>query len=188
MISAAEVRSARFTPTKFREGYEPEQVDALMARVAAGLDAAATGEAPGVTAEDVLNARFKATKFTEGYDQDQVDDFLDRVVASLRAGEGAGAAAGPAGQPAEPIDAARLRSELASLQPRRMRAGYDPDAVAAIVNAAAGSLDLHARGLRPSPGADEVAGAQLPTTWWTPGFDRHAVDALLARVVTTLRG
>ncbi|WP_250448189.1 DivIVA domain-containing protein, partial [Actinotalea sp. C106] len=136
MISAAEVRSARFTPTKFREGYEPAQVDAFMARVAAGLDVAATGEAPGVTAEDVLNARFKATKFTDGYDQSQVDEFLDRVVVALRGGGGAGD--GPAGQPAEPINAARLRTELASLQPRRMRAGYDPEAVATMVNEVGG--------------------------------------------------
>ncbi|GIG36458.1 hypothetical protein Cpa01nite_18390 [Cellulomonas pakistanensis] len=66
--------------TKFREGYDVHQVDALAVRIAAALDGADEAFRP----EDVLDARFAPTKFREGYDQSAVDDLLDEVVVALR--------------------------------------------------------------------------------------------------------
>ena len=85
-LTAHDIRSARFAATKFREGYDITEVDALLERIAATFEHPAGGRVGSLTADDVLNARFQATKFREGYDQDEVDDFLDTVVLALRAG------------------------------------------------------------------------------------------------------
>ena len=77
-------RAAALRRTKYREGYDCAQVDELMERAAAALDARAAGSGGLVAADDVLAAKFHATKFREGYDQDEVDDLLDLVVAALR--------------------------------------------------------------------------------------------------------
>lgn len=68
--------------TSFREGYDTDAVDDLVARCVETLDGTA---AEPVSDRDVLSARFPATKFREGYDQDRVDDLLDEVVRALRA-------------------------------------------------------------------------------------------------------
>jgi DivIVA domain-containing protein len=78
--AALRERASAVPRTKFREGYDIDQVDAFVERAAAALDGTGAAVAPA----DVLNARFKATKFAEGYDQDAVDDLLDQVVLSLR--------------------------------------------------------------------------------------------------------
>ena len=83
-LPAAELRAVRLTTTKFREGYDQEQVDAFIARAATALDEHRRGIVPSLTADDVENAKFAATKFREGYDQDETDDLLDRVIRTLR--------------------------------------------------------------------------------------------------------
>jgi DivIVA domain-containing protein len=90
-VTAAEVRAARFQATKFREGYDQDEIDAFMTRAAEALEAKASGRpwTHLLTRDGVLNAKFQATKFREGYDQDQVDDLLDRVVVSLTPDRGA---------------------------------------------------------------------------------------------------
>lgn len=88
---ARDVTEKRFTPTRFRDGYAMDDVDAFLERVHATLTAYEGGTAFGVlSATDVVNARFHPTKFREGYSQDEVDDFLDEVVAELRCRESAG--------------------------------------------------------------------------------------------------
>jgi DivIVA domain-containing protein len=84
-VTAAEVRAARFQATKFREGYDQDEIDAFLVRAADALEARAYGRpwTHLLTKDGVLSAKFQATKFREGYDQDQVDDFLDRVAVSL---------------------------------------------------------------------------------------------------------
>jgi DivIVA domain-containing protein len=86
-MTAAAVEAAVFTQTRFREGYDLEEVDAFLARCAASIRWAEGGSRPSdpVTADDVVAARFRPTKFRAGYDQDQVDDLLDRIVVTLRA-------------------------------------------------------------------------------------------------------
>ncbi|MBN9327842.1 MAG: hypothetical protein BGO38_00385 [Cellulomonas sp. 73-145] len=83
-ISAAELRSTAVPRTRWREGYQTDQVDAAVERCVRAIDARAHGQRPELTADDVLALRFASTKFREGYDQDAVDDLLDRVVAALR--------------------------------------------------------------------------------------------------------
>ena len=85
-LTGADVRAKRFATTRFREGYEPGDVDAILERAAAALDDVAAHRATHLTltAEQLQNAKFRATKFREGYDQDVVDDFLDTVVKALR--------------------------------------------------------------------------------------------------------
>ncbi len=88
---ARDVTEKRFTPTRFREGYAMDDVDAFLERIHATLTAYEQGTAVEVLADvDVVNARFQPTKFREGYSQDEVDDFLDEVVVELRRHESAG--------------------------------------------------------------------------------------------------
>jgi DivIVA domain-containing protein len=79
MLTSAEIRSTTFSRTRWREGYDPAQVDEFLGRAAAALNARS-----GLTAVEVINARFQPTNFREGYDQSEVDDLLDRLVEALR--------------------------------------------------------------------------------------------------------
>jgi DivIVA domain-containing protein len=85
-MRAEDVQAKRFSPVRFREGYDTDDVDAFLTRVQAAMTADDEGRAGAtdVRPEDVVNARFTPTKFREGYHQDEVDDFLDEIVADLR--------------------------------------------------------------------------------------------------------
>ncbi len=84
-LTADDVKRVRFGATKFREGYDQDEVDDFLDRVESflrqGPHHAPTGRP--LTESDVINQRFTASKFREGYDQDDVDDFMDHVVAEL---------------------------------------------------------------------------------------------------------
>lgn len=102
LLTADEVVSQRFMPTKFREGYAQDQVDELLERIVLELRrlqeenerlqlrmANPRSEPVSVTdpilsPEQVVLHKFKPTKLREGYAQDEVDDFLDKVVLDLR--------------------------------------------------------------------------------------------------------
>ncbi|MBO3085123.1 DivIVA domain-containing protein [Cellulomonas sp. zg-ZUI188] len=81
MLSATDVVNQKFKPTKFREGYDQDEVDDFLDRVTRTLGALETGQLTddAVTADELATVRFQPTKFREGYDQNQVDDFLARV-------------------------------------------------------------------------------------------------------------
>ncbi|MBF4613103.1 DivIVA domain-containing protein [Curtobacterium sp. VKM Ac-1376] len=82
---AREVSDARFRPTRWREGYDQNEVDAFLDRIRATLAGYEHGHpVDPLTPDDVAAVRFQPTKFREGYAQDQVDDFLDEVVVALR--------------------------------------------------------------------------------------------------------
>lgn len=89
MLTAADVRSARFTATKFRSGYEIVEVDEFLARSALTLEHLEQGltvEADGtplLTPADLLAVRFSPTHLTEGYFVDEVDDLLDGIIDAL---------------------------------------------------------------------------------------------------------
>ncbi|MCU1468912.1 MAG: hypothetical protein JWQ39_61 [Glaciihabitans sp.] len=84
MVQAADIDSVRFAPTKWRDGYDQDEVDEFLDRVRAALaDWEAGRTAPMLTSHDVVNRRFQRTKFRSGYEQDEVDEFLDQAVATL---------------------------------------------------------------------------------------------------------
>lgn len=106
MLTAADVRSARFTATKFRSGYEIAEVDALLARAARTLEHLEQGltvesdGTPLLTPDDLLHARFSPTELTEGYFVDEVDDLLDGIIDSLNTYIGRASRGEPLVQPA----------------------------------------------------------------------------------------
>ena len=84
-MSAQDVAQKRFSTTRWREGYDQDEVDAFLDRAQATLAALEQGRAgSGLTPEDVVSMRFRPTRFRPGYAQDEVDDFLDEVVVALR--------------------------------------------------------------------------------------------------------
>ncbi|GAA4844805.1 hypothetical protein GCM10023221_23930 [Luteimicrobium xylanilyticum] len=88
MITAEDVRSRKFSTTKFREGYDIEEVDGYLDEVGqtlTSLEAGAAATTPGLLGpEDVLAKVFDTVKFREGYAIDEVDDLLDVVVQTLQ--------------------------------------------------------------------------------------------------------
>lgn len=67
-----ELQRPSFTTGRFREGYDPQDVDAFVDRVFAALDG---GEA--LTSADIRGISFTPVRFREGYDVAEVDAFLD---------------------------------------------------------------------------------------------------------------
>ncbi len=185
-----DVRAARFASTRFREGYEPAEVDALLDRVAVSLDELAAGRVGPHTlgADDVLNARFAATKFRDGYDQDQVDDFLDTVILALRehhtrlrvARRAAGAA------PPDESGGGWIRTAQRGLTPVRLAPGLSTTDVEDLLERAATELDRRERGSTPRMTGRDLRGATLTATWWRPGYARPLVDPLLDEIAAAL--
>lgn len=90
MITADAVLNTRFSATRFRKGYDMEQVDIFLDRVVATLSAHEGLPNPhgihgsgGLRPQDVREQRFPSTTFREGYDVAEVDAFLDRIVVTL---------------------------------------------------------------------------------------------------------
>ncbi|MGC5168929.1 DivIVA domain-containing protein [Luteimicrobium sp. DT211] len=88
MITAEDVRSRKFSTTKFREGYDIEEVDGYLDEIGqtlTSLEGGAAPTSPGLLGpEDVLAKVFDTVKFREGYAIDEVDDLLDVVVHGLQ--------------------------------------------------------------------------------------------------------
>ncbi|GMA23464.1 cell division protein DivIVA [Luteimicrobium album] len=88
MITAEDIRSRRFSTTKFREGYDIEEVDGYLDEIGQTLASLEGGTAPTthgiISPEDVLAKVFDTVKFREGYAIDEVDDLLDVVVQTLQ--------------------------------------------------------------------------------------------------------
>ena len=172
-VTAAEVREVVFTTVRFAEGYDPEEVDALLDEVVETLE---SRDEPRLTADDVVNRRFRATKFRAGYHQDEVDVFLDRVVETLRR------RTGEAGR--EP-----LRDDGSAPQAAQVPAwGTDPTAPPAW---GPRHLETPAWGT-PDSAAELVARAVEAarfrmTTRLRQGYDVTEVDGFLDQVVASLR-
>ena len=86
-LTSQDVRARRFAVTRWRRGYERADVDALLARAAAALDALEAGRTPSppLTGEEVRSTTFGTAGLREGYDEGEVDDFLDTLAADLDA-------------------------------------------------------------------------------------------------------
>lgn len=101
-LTAEDVVLQRFMPTKFREGYDQDQVDdfldrtvqelrrlqeeneRLQLRISNRLAGSVSLTDPILTPEQVVSQKFNPTKFREGYAQNEVDDFLLKIVTGLR--------------------------------------------------------------------------------------------------------
>lgn len=121
-LSAEDVTNQKFKATRFREGYDQDEVDEFLEEVTGTLrtweslsDALASGKSVDVrtawsqgqvTSAMVTGSRFRATRRHEGYSQPEVDTFLDDLAetlytwekwaASNLSGDGGGAQAGAA--------------------------------------------------------------------------------------------
>jgi DivIVA domain-containing protein len=108
MLTAQQVLDTTFTATKFRAGYDVEQVDIYLDDVSATLKAYEAGGRPGtglLTSVEARDARFAATKWREGYDVTEVDDLMDSIVSTLQSYE-AGPVPAPLQGAPHPTDAA----------------------------------------------------------------------------------
>lgn len=134
MLTAADVRAARFTATKFRSGYEMVEVDALLARAARTLDHLEQGltvesdGTPLLTPDDLLHARFSPTELTEGYFVDEVDDLLDEIIATLNTYIGRASRGEPLVQPAVAADdgAPAIPADADADAPADVEGGAEP--------------------------------------------------------------
>jgi DivIVA domain-containing protein len=101
MLTSADVLNQKFAATKFREGYDQDEVDDFLDRVVETLkeQEGAGRAAKSLTAWDIGQVRFQTTKWREGYDQQEVDAFLDRVRERLTAD----AAPAPEDRPSTPV-------------------------------------------------------------------------------------
>ena len=83
-VTAADALQVPFRTRRLRAGYDQDQVDDFLDRVAESLTAVRAGTTPAMTITAVFDARFAVTRFQPGYDQDDVDDFLDRVADTFK--------------------------------------------------------------------------------------------------------
>ena len=85
-LDVEQVRLVRFRATKFRSGYDQDEVDALLDRVERTL-ADVHGRLSSrerITARQLADVRLEITRWREGYDRAVVDAFLQRAVDRLR--------------------------------------------------------------------------------------------------------
>jgi len=104
-VTADDVLTVQFTHIK-RGGYDTQEVDAFLDRIAVTLDAEGDqGMARGMRADDVRTAQFGHAK-RGGYDTGEVDNFLDRIV-EVFTGSGA-AVAEPEPEPEPVVEPSKL--------------------------------------------------------------------------------
>jgi len=188
MVTSAAVIDARFTVTKFREGYEQPAVTALLARAGAALAACEAGAAAGLSADEVAALRLPTTKFDNGYDQDEVDELLERVVSALREYEAA-----PVAEPVEAPPADLLHSSSlagATFTATRFRSGYSIAGVDGFLAAARELIGAYERSGRPTDPAPfasaDIVNVRFTTTSWRRGYEQDEVGAVLTRIIATL--
>lgn len=82
-----EIVEQTFSTTRFRAGYDMDQVDIWLDEVVTAMRGHLAGSpaAASVRADDVPVVRFAQTRFRDGYDMGEVDELLDRVHATLAA-------------------------------------------------------------------------------------------------------
>jgi DivIVA domain-containing protein len=74
-VAAGPNAGTRFTVVRLREGYDIDEVDAFVDRVASG----------GATSTEAQRMRFTPVRLRQGYDMGQVDEYLDGIAAELSA-------------------------------------------------------------------------------------------------------
>lgn len=99
LLTSEDVFTVQFPATKFRDGYDQNQIDDYLDEVVRvlsyyeALNVAPEAEVDltyiTVRGVDVREVDFDYTRMRVGYDQDAVDDYLDQVAATLEAYENA---------------------------------------------------------------------------------------------------
>lgn len=79
LLTATDIDHALFKTVRFTEGYDEDEVDAFLDKVALALAEPADG-VQQMHSDHVKNAEFTITRLREGYDMTEVDAFLDRVI------------------------------------------------------------------------------------------------------------
>jgi DivIVA domain-containing protein len=74
-MSTDVMQDTSFRPTRFRAGYDPDEVDAFVEAVADSL----RSPMPRLDASDVAWQRFSSVILKRGYDRDDVDDYLSEA-------------------------------------------------------------------------------------------------------------
>jgi len=180
MLTAADVRSARFTATKFRSGYAIDEVDALLERSARTLDHLEQGltvEADGtplLTPDDLLSVRFSPTELTEGYFVDEVDDLLDAIVDTLNTYIGRAERGEPLVQPGD----ASVSALAAEQAPTDGDHDAGADAGATVADAVeAAEADAAASGVTVDDAVDDATDAAVEPADEPEGTVVDAADA-----------
>jgi len=213
MLTSAAVLEARFTVTRFREGYDQGEVTAFLQSASAALAAWERGTgAPGLTGDDVAKQRFTLTKFDNGFDQDEVDVFLERVVEALRehsaapptvafvlpvaepapAAESAPVAEPVEAQPVQPPPALVASSSMPgkTFTKTRFRQGYSVSGVDGFLAAARTVIAGYERrgtlAAEPALTAADVVNVRFKPTSFRAGYDQDEVAAYLTAIIETL--
>jgi len=202
MLTSSAVLDARFTVTRFREGYDQNEVTEFLHQASAALAAWEHGSgAPGLSGDDVVKQRFTPTKFDNGFDQDEVDVFLDRVVVALREHAAAPptvaftlpvAEATPVAEPVEAQPALVASSSMpgATFSRTRFRQGYSVSGVDGFLAAARTVIAGYERAgmltAEPALTAADVVNVRFKPTSFRTGYDQDEVAAYLTRIIETL--
>ncbi|WP_055507294.1 DivIVA domain-containing protein [Nonomuraea pusilla] len=168
-----------------RSGYDPVDVDTLIARIESTLGRGRSDVEP-VTADEVRNATFRARR--GGYQETAVDFALEAFVVALETQARRPvrlAMAEPTGQllREEWFEAQAARVERAAFRPARMGAGYDEDEVDALLDRIVATL----RGTTSYPvSGGEVREVRFSTVLLRAGYLIADVDAFLAGIADVL--
>ncbi|MEV0582449.1 DivIVA domain-containing protein [Nonomuraea sp. NPDC050310] len=164
-----------------RSGYEPAEVDALIARIEATLGRGTTHLQP-VTADEVRDATFSVRR--GGYREIAVDFALEAFLVALETKQHAPVRLALT----EPTDELRreqwfeaqaARVERVGFRPGRMGGGYNEDVVDAFLDRIVATL----RGTTGQPvTAQEVRTARFPTVMVRPGYLIKDVDGFLLEI------
>jgi len=196
MLTSSAVLDARFTVTRFREGYDQNEVTEFLHQASAALAAWEHGSgAPGLSGDDVVKQRFTPTKFDNGFDQDEVDVFLDRVVVALREHAAAPPTVAFTLPVAEPVEAQPALVASSSMpgttfSKTRFRQGYSVSGVDGFLAAARTVIAGYERAgmlaAEPALTAADVVNVRFKPTSFRTGYDQDEVAAYLTRIIETL--
>ncbi|WP_214326174.1 DivIVA domain-containing protein [Nonomuraea sediminis] len=168
-----------------RSGYDPAEVDALVARIEATLGRGKRDVEP-VTADEVRRATFRGRR--GGYHETAVDFALEAFVVALETMAKSPlrlAMAEPTGDllREEWFETQAARVERVAFRPGRMGTGYNEDEIDAFLDRIVATL----RGTTAYPvTAKEVRAAKFSTVLLRPGYLIADVDAFLAGIADVL--
>lgn len=168
-----------------RSGYDPVEVDALIARIESTLGRGSHTVEP-VTADEVRTATFRAKR--GGYHETAVDFALEAFVVALETQAKRPvrlAMAEPTGEllREEWFETQAARVERVAFRPGRMGTGYNEDEVDAFLDRVVATL----RGTTEFPvTAKEVRGATFSTVLFRAGYLIADVDSFLEGVAEVL--